>query len=333
MEGRSISKASSVTEIGCGKNSRGRYKPYSSVALRSPKSHPQRVDGQLILRRARQRCRRCSTRCLDDRRRTADRSGKRERVFLKVSVWDGQKLLAFFRIKFVQLIVQSSTKKIESQYGSSTYEQPSIRSCSISWGIEKKKKGRWRFQTVAPTDQRWTLKAAEPAMTTMFQSWDEKSERIKRPGRSSLGGHREICESLAIICELPDRKISQILANYRKLSQIIACTSCDVRYPRHWRDIDGQNVNQKLEMLNLYVLILSLLTLANFSVSFFFFSDQATLSSILQVNVWHRPQGTKKSKKRNLVASGTHRLGKLLKEQEHELSTRLILYQFLSNGS
>ena len=221
MEGRSISKASSVTEIGCGKNSRGRYKPYSSVALRSPKSHPQRVDGQLILRRARQRCRRCSTKCLDDRRRTADRSGKRERVFLKVSVWDGQKL-AFFRIKFVQLIIQSSTKKIESQYGSSTYEQPSIRSCSISWGIEKKKKGRWRFQTVAPTDQRWTLKAAEPAMTTMFQSWDEKSERIKRPGRSSLGGHREICESLAIICELPDRKISQILAKYPKYSQIIA---------------------------------------------------------------------------------------------------------------
>ena len=39
------------------------------------------------------------------------------------------------------------------------------------------------------------------------------------------------------------------------------------------------------------------------------------------LNVWHHPQGTKKSKKRNLVASGTHRLGKLLKEQEHELST------------
>ena len=37
--------------------------------------------------------------------------------------------------------------------------------------------------------------------------------------------------------------------------------------------------------------------------SFVLFSDQATLSSILQVNVWQRPQSKKKSKKRNLVAS------------------------------
>ena len=58
-----------------------------------------------------------------------------------------------------------------------------------------------------------------------------------------------------------------------------------------------------------------------------FFSDQATLSSILQVNVWQRPQSKKKSKKRNLVASGGHCLGELLKKQEHEQS-KLIIYHF-----
>ena len=73
-----MSKASSMTEMGCGQNSRGRYRPYSSVAPRSLKSHPQRVDGQSALRRARQRCRRCSTKYLVDSRRTAERAGKPE---------------------------------------------------------------------------------------------------------------------------------------------------------------------------------------------------------------------------------------------------------------
>ena len=56
-----------------------------------------------------------------------------------------------------------------------------------------------------------------------------------------------------------------------------------------------------------------------------FFSDQATLSSILQVNVWQRSQSKKKSKKRNLVASGGHCLGELLKKQEHEQSKFVFL--------
>ena len=60
---------------------------------------------------------------------------------------------------------------------------------------------------------------------------------------------------------------------------------------------------------------------------FLFFSDQATLSSILQVNVWQRSQSKKKSKKRNLVASGGHCLGELLKKQEHERS-KLIFSPF-----
>ena len=60
---------------------------------------------------------------------------------------------------------------------------------------------------------------------------------------------------------------------------------------------------------------------------FLFFSDQATFSSILQVNVWQRSQSKKKSKKRNLVASGGHCLGELLKKQEHERS-KLIFFTF-----
>ena len=52
--------------------------------------------------------------------------------------------------------------------------------------------------------------------------------------------------------------------------------------------------------------------------SFLFFSDQATLSSILQVNVQQRSQSKRKSKKGNLVASGGHGLEELLKKQEHE---------------
>ena len=62
--------------------------------------------------------------------------------------------------------------------------------------------------------------------------------------------------------------------------------------------------------------------------SFLFYSDQATLSSILQVNVWQRSQSKKKSKKRNLVASGGHCLGELLKKQEHEQSTLIFFAIF-----
>ena len=72
-----MSKASSMTEIGCGQMSRGRYQPCSSVALRSLKSHPRRV-GQSVSRCARQHCQRCSTKDLVDRRRTEDRAGKPE---------------------------------------------------------------------------------------------------------------------------------------------------------------------------------------------------------------------------------------------------------------
>ena len=64
----------------------------------------------------------------------------------------------------------------------------------------------------------------------------------------------------------------------------------------------------------------------NFFSLFRFFSDQATLSSILQVNVWQRSQSKKKSKKRNLVASGCHCLGELLKKQEHEQSKLIYLF-------
>ena len=63
--------------------------------------------------------------------------------------------------------------------------------------------------------------------------------------------------------------------------------------------------------------------------SFVLFSDQATLSSILQVNVWQRPQSKKKSKKRNLVASGGHCLGELLKKQEHEQSKLIFCHFFI----
>ena len=48
-----MSKASSMTEIGCGQISRGRYWPYSSVDLRSLKSHSQRVDATLTANRYR----------------------------------------------------------------------------------------------------------------------------------------------------------------------------------------------------------------------------------------------------------------------------------------
>ncbi|KAF8803090.1 hypothetical protein BYT27DRAFT_7195962 [Phlegmacium glaucopus] len=59
--------------------------------------------------------------------------------------------------------------------------------------------------------------------------------------------------------------------------------------------VDGQNINQRER----------------------FSFDQATLSSVLQVNVWQRSQSKKKSKKRNLVASGCHHLGELLRKREH----------------
>ena len=72
-----------------------------------------------------------------------------------------------------------------------------------------------------------------------------------------------------------------------------------------------------------------MLTLAKFFFSFIFFSDQATLSSILQVNVWQRSQSKKKSKKRNLVASGEHCLGELLKKQEHDQSKLIFLSFFI----
>jgi hypothetical protein len=72
--------------------------------------------------------------------------------------------------------------------------------------------------------------------------------------------------------------------------------------------------------------------LANFFFFFLFFSDQATLSSVLQVNVWQRPQSKKKSRKRNLVASGSHCLGGLLKRQKHERS-KIPFCHFLFNGS
>ena len=70
-----------------------------------------------------------------------------------------------------------------------------------------------------------------------------------------------------------------------------------------------------------------------FFFSFLFFSDQATLSSTLQVNVWQRSQSKKKSKKRNLVASSCHCLGELLKKQEHEQSKLIFFCHSLYNGS
>jgi hypothetical protein len=96
--------------------------------------------------------------------------------------------------------------------------------------------------------------------------------------------------------------------------------------------VDGQNINQK-EAFNLCVLIPFSCRLLNyfgllFFFSFLFFSDQATLSSILQVNVWQRSQSKKKNKKRNLVASSCHCLGELLKKQEHEQS-KLIFFAIL----
>jgi hypothetical protein len=91
--------------------------------------------------------------------------------------------------------------------------------------------------------------------------------------------------------------------------------------------VDGQNVNQK-EAFNLCVLIFFHAYLSQ--LLSLFFSDQATLSSILQVNVWQRPQSKKKSKKRNLVASGGHCLGELLKKQEHEQS-KLIFSSFFKS--
>jgi len=60
--------------------------------------------------------------------------------------------------------------------------------------------------------------------------------------------------------------------------------------------VDGQNINQKEA----------------------FSFDNATLSSLFQIDVWQRPQSKKKSKRRNLVASTCHSLGELLKKQEHE---------------
>ena len=92
--------------------------------------------------------------------------------------------------------------------------------------------------------------------------------------------------------------------------------------------VDGQNINQKEAFSLCVLLIISfVLTLTQLSFSLFrFFSDQATLSSILQVNVWQRSQSKKKSKKRNLVASGCHCLGELLKKQEHEQSKLIYLF-------
>ena len=87
--------------------------------------------------------------------------------------------------------------------------------------------------------------------------------------------------------------------------------------------VDGQNVNQK-EAFNLCVLISFFFHTYSSQLLSLFFSDQATLSSILQVNVWQRPQSKKKSKKRNLVASGGHCLGELLKKQEHEQSKFIV---------
>ena len=80
---------------------------------------------------------------------------------------------------------------------------------------------------------------------------------------------------------------------------------------------DGQSINQK-ERFSLYVFISFPSMLIQFSLVF---SDQATLSSVLQVNVLQRSQSKKKSKKRNLVASGCCCLGELLKNQEHGQST------------
>ena len=93
--------------------------------------------------------------------------------------------------------------------------------------------------------------------------------------------------------------------------------------------VDGQNINQK-EVFSLCVSISYLLMLS--WPTFLFFSDQATLSSVLQVNVWQCPQSKKKSRKRNPVASGSHCLEGLLKRQKHERS-KVPFCHVLFNGS
>ena len=96
--------------------------------------------------------------------------------------------------------------------------------------------------------------------------------------------------------------------------------------------VDGQNLNQK-EVFNLCVSLFFSFkhTLPSFGFSILFYSDQATLSSILQVNVWQRSQSKKKSKKRNLVlASGGHHLGELLKKQERKQSKLIFCHFFKS---
>lgn len=93
--------------------------------------------------------------------------------------------------------------------------------------------------------------------------------------------------------------------------------------------VDGQNINQK-EVFSLCVSISYLLMLS--WPTFLFFSDQATLSSVLQVNVWQCPQSKKKSRKRNPVASGSHCLEGLLKRQKHERS-KVPFCHALFNGS
>lgn len=96
--------------------------------------------------------------------------------------------------------------------------------------------------------------------------------------------------------------------------------------------IDGQSINQK-EMFTLCVVDLFVADayLADFLL-FLFFSDQATLSSVLKVDIWYRSQSKKKCKKRNLIASGCHSLGQLLKIQEQEQS-KFSFCHVSSNGS
>lgn len=150
---------------------------------------------------------------LIDIEKQKEQAGKPEEkgfwTYLWDETWDGQKLLALYRKGCCtsHCTVQSISKKIETSEGqsviicSSTFEQPSIMSCPIGWGMENRSLKISECRSNWP--RRWwcfrieTRSQIEPSALEELESpwgyWRDHPSRQRRLfniGRSTLAGGR-----------------------------------------------------------------------------------------------------------------------------------------------